>query len=98
MRKLTASPVPVTQLLAAALLALLAAGCTYTRSDLIKGTVTRISILQKVDIPKLSALTTNNVLVTLEGYANDGGSGTAAAVTEAAVKAGISAAAKGLTP
>jgi hypothetical protein len=64
MRKIT--------LMALASLAL-ATGCTYTHADLTKGTVRRISVLQKTDVPNVTATGTNGVVVSMVGYSNDGG-------------------------
>ena len=70
----------------------LCAGCTYTKVNLIAGTLTRISVLEKADIPKISAVTTNNVLVSMEGYSNDGGSAASGVIVEKAVSAAVKAA------
>lgn len=78
-------------MVAVAAVALLVSGCTYTKADLLKGTITRISVLQKTEIPKISAVTTNNVLVSMEGYANDGGSAAVGVIVEKAVGAAVRA-------
>ena len=48
-------------------------GCTYTHADLIKGTVRRVSVLQKTEVPNVTATSTNGVVVSMVGYSNDGG-------------------------
>jgi len=92
MKKLTGARFPMVQMVAVAAIALLVSGCTYTKADLLKGTITRISVLQKTEIPEVSATTTNGVLCSMKGYANDGGSAAVGVIVEKAVSAAVKAA------
>jgi hypothetical protein len=66
------------------------AGCTHTTVETPTLKLSRISFLQRVEIPGLAVST--NGTITLTGYTNEGGADAAAKIAGAAVSAAVTAA------
>lgn len=73
----------------AALAVALLAGCTQTRVTTPTWSLTRTSVLQRTEVPRITVLTDGSIEV--EGYSNDGGGAAMKAIGEAAVGAAIKA-------
>ena len=67
--------------------AMMLAGCTQTRITTPTWSMTRLTLLQRTDVPKITVLDDGSIEV--EGYSNDGGNGAIAAAVGAAVKAAV---------
>lgn len=66
---------------------MLAGGCTQTKIQTPTWSMTRLTFLQRTDVPKITVLDDGSIEV--EGYSNDGGNGAIAAAVGAAVKAAV---------
>ncbi|GEM_PF-7131009 len=90
--KIIQAGIIVAGILCAMWILLFCAGCTSTKVSVEGGrwTMSRWSVLQKLDIPSISIFT--NGMIELKGYANDGGNDALKNVIDAAVSAAVKAA------
>ena len=63
------------------------AGCTQTKIETKTWSMTRLTLLQRTDVPRITVLDDGSIEV--EGYSNDGGNGAIAAAVEAAVRGAV---------
>lgn len=59
-------------------------GCTQTKIKTPTWSLTRVSFLQRTEVPQITVLTDGSIEV--QGYSNDGGNAAIGAIVEAAIR------------
>ena len=75
------------RVLIAGLAVALLSGCTQTRITTPTWSLTRVSFLQRTEVPQITVLTDGSIEV--QGYSNDGGNAAIGAIVEAAIRGAV---------